>query len=67
MNIWDKAIVLPTITSTLKNLWFDNPNSLDSFIGKKVEIFNIWDDDWQKYATIDMCCEVPIECLSIPI
>lgn len=62
--IWKKALVLNNLSNVLKSLEFENPNCLD-YIWKEIEILDIWEDEWTKYATIELCCEIPLECLEI--
>ena len=37
------------------------------FVGTKQEIFNIWHDDNSDtdFATIELCCEIPLQCLEL--
>ena len=38
----------------------------DHFVGTEQEVFALWkDEDGQEYATVDLCCEIPIQCLKV--
>ena len=37
----------------------------DEWVGQKVFVHNIWNDPMynQEYATVDLCVEIPLQCL----
>ena len=38
----------------------------ERFANTEQEIFDLWEnDDGQKYATVDLCCEIPVQCLEV--
>lgn len=39
----------------------------ERFVGTKQEIFQLWTDEesGQEYATVDLCCEIPVQCLEV--
>ena len=40
---------------------------MKSIIGAEYEVYSIWEDKYskQKYATVDLCVEIPLQCLDI--
>lgn len=70
MKIRDSVIVKDNLKSELKRLTFDEitcEDMAEKFIGTKQEIFDLWIDEesGQEYATIDLCCEIPVQCLEL--
>lgn len=69
MNIGDKVIVKDNLESELHKLGFEEftcEMMAKNFVGTKQEIFSLWkNEDGQEYATVDLCCEIPIQCLEI--
>ena len=68
MKIGDKVIVKDNLEKELLNLDFDkitSKNFAKAFVGTVQEIFDLWtdDDSDQEYATVDLCCEIPVQCL----
>jgi hypothetical protein len=38
----------------------------ENFAGTTQEILSVWTDaDGQEYATVDLCCEIPVQCLEL--
>jgi hypothetical protein len=38
----------------------------EAFVGTEQEVFALWkNEDGQEYATIDLCCEIPVQCLEV--
>lgn len=36
------------------------------FAGTICEVFDLWkNEDGQEYATVDLCCEIPVQCLEV--
>ena len=65
----DKVKINNTLKSEMKKLGFDD-NIINTFCKRFVNteqtVYTVWnDDDGQAYATIDMCCEVPIQCCDL--
>lgn len=69
MNVGDKVIVKDNLKDELKKLTFDDStceNMHDRFANTEQEIFALWkNDDGQEYATVDLCCEIPVQCLDV--
>lgn len=69
MKIGDKVVVKNNLREELKKLKFDEVicESMESrFVGTICEIFNLWkSENGQEYATVDLCCEIPVQCLKV--
>ena len=69
MNIGDKVIVKDNLESELRRLTFDEgtcENMAEHFVGTEQEVFALWkNEDGQEYATVDLCCEIPVQCLEV--
>ena len=69
MNVGDKVIVRDNLKDELKKLTFDDStceSMHERFANTEQEIFDLWEnDDGQKYATVDLCCEIPVQCLEV--
>jgi hypothetical protein len=69
MKVGDKVIVKDNLESELRRLEFYEDtckNMSEHFVGTEQEIFALWtDDDGQEYATVDLCCEIPVQCLEV--
>ena len=70
MKVGDIVIVKDNLEEELLKLEFDEITSesmAERFVGTKQEIFQLWTDkdSGQEYATIDLCCEIPIQCLRV--
>lgn len=68
MKIGDIVIVKNNLEEELLKLKFDEITSksmAERFVGTKQEIFQLWTDEesGQEYATVDLCCEIPVQCL----
>lgn len=68
MKIGDIVIVKNNLKEELLKLEFDEITSesmAERFVGTKQEIFQLWTDEesGQEYATVDLCCEIPVQCL----
>ena len=38
----------------------------ERFTSTICEVFNLWkSEDGQEYATVDLCCEIPVQCLEV--
>lgn len=69
MKVGDKVVVKDNLESELRRLTFDEStckNMAEHFIGTEQEIFALWtNEDGQEYATVDLCCEIPVQCLEV--
>jgi hypothetical protein len=65
IKIGNTVKILPNITKELKSLGFTNPKVFNSLIGSSQKVYSLWEDSGQVYATIDLCQEVPIQCLEL--
>lgn len=69
-TVGNKVIIKDNLGEELSRLGFDEfcvQNMSNVFIGTKQEIYAIWNDSEtnQQYATIDLCVEIPIQCLEL--
>lgn len=69
MKVGDKVIVKDNLESELRRLTFYEETCVsmaERFVGTEQEIFALWkNEDGQEYATVDLCCEIPVQCLSL--
>ena len=70
MKIGDKVRVKDNLKEELLKLTFGEATSegmAERFTGTEQEIFALWTDEesGQKYATIDLLCEIPVQCLEV--
>ena len=70
MKVGDKVIVKDNLEEELLNLEFNNEISksmAEAFVGTTHKVFALWTDEYngQEYATVDLCCEIPVQCLEI--
>ena len=69
MKVGDKVIVKDNLESELRRLTFRESTCermAERFIGTEQEVFALWtNEDGQEYATIDLCCEIPVQCLEV--
>lgn len=70
MKIGDKVIVKDNLEEELLKLTFDEETSRSMavhFVGTEQTIFGLWTDknDGQEYATVDLLCEIPVQCLEV--
>ena len=69
LKVGDKVIVKDNLKDELKKLTFnyDTCESMqERFANTKQEVFALWkNDDGQEYATVDLCCEIPVQCLEV--
>ena len=70
MKVGNKVVVKSNLKEELLNLKFDNETSesmAKEFVGTVREVFALWtdEDSGQEYATVDLCCEIPVQCLKI--
>lgn len=69
MKVGDKVKVKDNLLSELRRLTFDEStceSMAKRFMGTEQEVFALWtNDDGQEYATVDLCCEIPVQCLKV--
>lgn len=70
MNIGDKIRIKNNLEEELLNLGFTKSSSkgmYERFANTEQDILSTWtdEDSGQKYVTVDMCCEVPIQCVEV--
>lgn len=70
MKIGDKVKVKENLPKEMRKLGFDEScikRFCQQFVNTKQEIFSLWtdEDNGQKYATVDLCCEIPVQCLEV--
>lgn len=69
MKIGDKVIVKNNLREELRKLKFDKTTCEameERFTGTICEVFNLLkSEDGQEYATVDLCCEIPVQCLEV--
>jgi len=66
MKKGDIIIIKDNLEKVMNDLGFDPEESKrfsELYSGTQQTIFTIWaDSDGQKYATIDLCVEIPLQC-----
>lgn len=69
MKIGDRVIVKNNLEEELLKLTFGKETTkrmAEHFVGTEQEVFALWtNEDGQVYATVDLCCEIPVQCLEI--
>lgn len=69
MKVGDRVIVKDNLESELRKLTFHEETCIsmaERFVETEQEVFALWtDDNGQEYATVDLCCEIPVQCLEI--
>lgn len=69
MKVGDKVIVKDNLESELRKLTFHEETCIamaESFVGTEQEVLALWtNNDGQEYATVDLCCEIPVQCLEV--
>lgn len=61
----DKIKIKDNLTEELKKLGFDliPQDRMKKFEGTEQTAYDIWKDtDGQIYVTVELCCEIPIQC-----
>lgn len=71
MKVGDKVIVKDNLESELRKLTFHEETCMamaERFVGTEQEVLALWtNDDGQEYATVDLCCEIPVQCLEVKL
>ena len=68
MEKGDKILVKDNLEYHLNRLGYDKKlidNFCRVFVGTQQTVYDIWKDENETYATIDMCVEIPIECCEV--
>lgn len=70
MKVGDKVLVKDNLEEVMRRLKFDEEciaRFVPHFRGTEQEIWEIYhnDDNDTDFATVDLCCEIPLECLEI--
>lgn len=70
MKVGDKVIVKDNLKDELKKLTFEDytcESMQERFANTEQEIYSLWTDkdSGQEYATVDLCCEIPVQCLEV--
>ena len=70
MKAGDRVLVKDNLAKELIRLKFDVRtvnNMVRRFVGSTITIQSLWTDDLdgQQYATVDLCCEIPVQCLEV--
>lgn len=69
MKVGDKVFVKDNLESELRRLTFHESTCVsmaEHFTGTKQEVLALWtNEDGQEYATVDLCCEIPVQCLEV--
>lgn len=69
LKVGDKVKVKNNLKDVLLSLTFaqsTSDNMQENFAGTTQEILSLWaDEDGQEYATVDLCCEIPVQCLEL--
>lgn len=70
MKVGDRVRVKDNLAKELIRLKFDvrtTNNMVRRFVGSTITIKSLWTDDLdgQQYATVDLCCEIPVQCLEV--
>lgn len=64
IEVGDKIIIKDNLLDEIKRLDFADVliKHFKDLIGTKQTVHAIWNDEDQKYVTIDLCVEIPIQC-----
>ena len=70
MKVGDRVKIKNNLKEELKKLTFENctcERMQKQFANTEQEIFSLWkdEDSGQEYATVDLCCEIPVQCLEV--
>lgn len=69
VKVGDKVKIKDNLTDELRRLTFEKSTCeimSEAFVGTEQEVFALWkNEDGQEYATIDLCCEIPVQCLEV--
>lgn len=63
----DKVKILPNLPEVMGELGFTlaSIDLMSRLVGTKREIFFLWKDGYQEYATVDLCVEIPVQCCTL--
>lgn len=69
IKVGDKVKVKENLPKVMRELGFireEIPPFCRRFVNTTQEVFSIWtSDDGTEYATVDLCCEIPTQCLEV--
>ena len=70
MKIGDFVKVKNNLEEEMNKIGFEKEcidSFVPNFVGTEQEIFNIWHDDDSNtdFATVDLGCEIPLQCLEL--
>ena len=67
IKIGDSVVIKENLVEELIKLEFDDHiiEMMKKLIGNKYFVYDIWNDKQtnQEYVTVDLCLEIPIQCL----
>ena len=67
IKIGDSVVIKENLVEKLIKLEFDDHiiEMMKKLIGNKYFVYDIWNDKQtnQEYVTVDLCLEIPIQCL----
>lgn len=68
-KINDYVIIKNNLSEELTKLDFEEYciKSMQQLVGTKQKIYSLWveKDTQQQYATVDLCVEIPVQCLEL--
>jgi len=68
-KIGSEVRIKENLLDEMRKLEFEESSieSMSVLIGKEKEVYFLWIDrpSGQAYATVDLCCEIPIQCLEL--
>lgn len=70
MKVGDKVKVKENLPKVMREIGFEEScikRFCRQFVNTTQEIFRIWHSDESNtdYATVDSCCEIPLQCLEV--
>lgn len=71
ISVGSNVIIKENLCEELTKLDFmeETVDMMKELIGHTYEVFDIWEDEFnnnnQKYVTVDLCVEIPIQCLEL--
>lgn len=59
--------ILPNLPVVLKSLGFESDaiTRVLKFVNTEQKALALWSDSGQEYVTIDLCVEIPVQCLEV--
>lgn len=69
MQIGDRVLIEDNLEEVMKDLGFDDcvaERAASLYPGQIFTAHDIWeDDDGEKFVTIDLCVEIPVQCCTV--